>query len=109
MPIFEYQCKRCDAVFDCILMKPDEKKDLKCSKCGSTDLKKLVSRVRYMAGPGADDLASNVEEKMLRSIGGNVTGKTRQELKELAKKAGERGKKRFESMMDTGKSDSIEY
>jgi len=28
---------------------------------------------------------------------------------ELSKTAGERGKRRFENMMDTGKSESIEY
>ncbi len=43
------------------------------------------------------------------SMGGNVNDETRKEIKQLADTASKRGKRRFESMMDTGKSESIEY
>lgn len=109
MPIYEYRCCECNLVFDCVLLKADEKFVATCKKCGSTDVKKLVSRVRYMAGPKEDGLASGVEAKMLKSLGGNVSESTRQELKELSKTAAKRGKKRFENMMDSGKSENIEY
>ena len=109
MPIYEYQCKKCDTVFDYVALKADEKLIPKCKNCGSTDVKKLVSRVRYMAGPKENGLAANVEKKMLQSLGGKVSHKTRQEIKELSKKAAKRGKKRFENMIDTGKSENIEY
>jgi len=109
MPIYEYKCNKCDAVFDYIILKADEENSIKCDKCGCTDVQKLVSRVRYLAGPKADGLASNVEKKMLKSFGGKMSEKTRKEIIELSKTAGERGKRRFESMMDTGKSESIEY
>jgi hypothetical protein len=46
---------------------------------------------------------------MLRSMGGNVDDSTRKEIKQMADTASKRGKRRFESMMDTGKSESIEY
>ncbi len=90
-------------------MKIDEEFTPECNECGSTDVKKLVSRVRYMSGPAESNLASNAEQKLMKSLGGNVPGKLRNEIHDLAKKAGSRGKRRFESMMDTGKSDNIEY
>ena len=109
MPIYEYQCNKCDAEFDCIVMSVSEKFEPKCEKCGSTDVKKLVSRVRYMSGPEESGLASNVENRFLNSVGGNVNESTRKEIKELSQQAAKRGKKRFTSMMDTGKSENIDY
>ncbi len=109
MPIYEYQCNKCEAEFDCVVMRASEKFTPKCEKCGSTDVKKLVSRVRYMAGPKEDGLAANAEKRLMQSMGGKVDEKTRNEVKNLAKTAAKRGKRRFDSMMDTGKSDSVDY
>ncbi len=109
MPIYEYRCNACGKQFDCVTMRISEKVTPKCSACGSEDAIKLVSRVRYAAGPKEDALASNAEKSMLRSMGGNVDDTTRKEIKQLADTASKRGKRRFESMMDTGKSDAIEY
>ena len=109
MPIYEYQCNKCRAVFDCVVMSISEKFEPKCEKCGGTDVKKLVSRVRYMSGPEESGLASNVENRLLQSMGGKVDSNTQKEIKELSKQAAKRGKKRYASMMDTGKSENIDY
>ena len=109
MPIYEYQCNKCNAEFDCIVMSISEKYEAKCEKCGSTDVKKLVSRVQYMSGPQEKGLASNVENRLLQSVGGKVDANTQKEFKELSRQAAKRGKKRFTSMMDTGKSENIDY
>jgi putative FmdB family regulatory protein len=47
MPIFEYQCLACKREFQRLVLKRGEEKDLLCPECGSSDLKKLVSRVAY--------------------------------------------------------------
>jgi putative FmdB family regulatory protein len=109
MPIYEYQCNKCNAAFDCVVMSISEKFEPKCEKCGSTDVKKLVSRVRYMSGPQEGGLASNVENRMIQSMGGKVDANTQKEIKELSRQAAKRGKKRYTSMMDTGKSENIDY
>ena len=109
MPIYEYRCTACGKEFDCVTMRISEKVEPACSACGSKDVNKLVSRVRYAAGPKEDSLASNAEQRLLKSMGGNISDSTRKEIKELADTAAKRGKRRFESMMDTGKSESIEY
>ena len=109
MPIYEYQCNKCKKKFDVVVMSVKEKYTAKCSKCRSTDVKKLVSRVRYMSGPQEDGLAENAERRLLKSMGGRVSDETRKQVRELAKTAAKRGKKRFDRMMDTGKSDNVDY
>jgi putative FmdB family regulatory protein len=109
VPIYEYRCNACGKQFDCVTTRISEKVTVQCSACGSSDATKLVSRVRYASGPKEDGLASRAEQRLLQSMGGNVSDSTRKEIKELANTASKRGKRRFESMMDTGKSESIEY
>ena len=109
MPIYEYRCNACGKQFDCVTTRISEKVTVRCSACGSEDATKLVSRVRYASGPKEDGLASRAEQRLLQSMGGKVNDATRKEIKELANTASKRGKRRFESMMDTGKSESIEY
>jgi putative FmdB family regulatory protein len=109
VPIYEYKCNACGKEFDCVTTRISEQVKVTCPECGGSDAKKLVSRVRYAAGPREDGLATNAEKRLLQSMGGKVDDKTRQEIKKLADTASKRGKRRFESMMDTGKSESIEY
>ena len=109
MPIYEYRCRACKKRFDVVVLRASEKYTPRCEKCGSTDVAKLVSRVRYLSGPREDNLAEHAERKLLKSMGGRVSDATRQQIKELAKTAAKRGKRRFDSMMDTGSSDSVDY
>ena len=109
MPIYEYQCNKCKAVFDHVLLRHDEKYTPVCKKCKSTDVQKLISRTRYLAGPREDGLAEAVEKKFLNKMGDNISDKMKQEVKQLSKVAAKRGKKRFSKMMDTGKSDAEDY
>ena len=109
MPIYEYECNKCGKNFELILMSISQKAKPKCPKCQGTKARKLVSRVRYASGPAEEGLASSVEGKLLQSMGGKVNDQTRREISALAKTAAKRGKKRFDSMMDTGKSDSVDY
>ena len=109
MPIYEYQCGKCNKVFDQIVLSISEKFTPQCPKCKSVRVKKLVSRVRIVSGPKEDGLASNAEKRLLSSLGGKVSETTRKEIKALSKAAARRGKRRFDSMMDTGKSENIDY
>ncbi|UCB48457.1 MAG: zinc ribbon domain-containing protein [Deltaproteobacteria bacterium] len=47
MPIYEYQCRACDAQFQRLIMKNEEEKGLVCPNCSGRKLKKLISRVAY--------------------------------------------------------------
>ena len=46
MPIYEYQCNKCKAVFDHVLLRHDEAYTPQCKKCKSTDVTKA-----YLADP----------------------------------------------------------
>ncbi|MBN2108729.1 MAG: zinc ribbon domain-containing protein [Deltaproteobacteria bacterium] len=109
MPIYEYECNKCKKKFELVLMSVREKAEPECPKCKSKDARKLVSRVRYASGPAEEGLASTVESRFLKSMGGRVDDRTRGEIKQLAKTAAKRGKKRFDHMMDTGKAESVDY
>ena len=47
MPIYEYECRSCDAQFQSLIMKDEEEESLVCPKCSGRELKKLISRVAY--------------------------------------------------------------
>ena len=47
MPIYEYQCLACEREFQKLTLKREEAEGILCPGCGSSDLKKLVSRVAY--------------------------------------------------------------
>ena len=109
MPIYEYECNKCRKKFELVLMSIKQKAEPECPKCKSKNVRKLVSRVRYASGPAEDGLAANAESRLMQSLGGKVDDQTRSQIKELAKTAAKRGKKRFDSMMDTGKSENLDY
>ena len=57
MPIYEFLCLGCSQQFQSLVMREREEKELKCPKCQSEKLKKLISRVTYHASE-KDRLAS---------------------------------------------------
>jgi len=50
MPIYEYECKKCGAVFEALVL---GKETPACEKCGSRSLKKLVSTFAAVPGQSA--------------------------------------------------------
>jgi putative FmdB family regulatory protein len=47
MPIFEYQCSKCDEVFEKIVFRGEED-DIRCPKCKSSDIHKKMSATSFM-------------------------------------------------------------
>jgi putative FmdB family regulatory protein len=44
MPLYEYECLNCGDIFQSLILSKEEEISLACSKCGSTDHKRLISR-----------------------------------------------------------------
>ncbi|MBP1770448.1 MAG: zinc ribbon protein [Candidatus Aminicenantes bacterium] len=42
MPLYEYACKNCGKRFEC-LVSPGKESEVVCDKCGSADVRKLIS------------------------------------------------------------------
>ncbi len=47
MPIFEYECHRCQAISTFLILKKEDEAKLACKGCGSTKMSKIISRVTY--------------------------------------------------------------
>jgi len=43
MPIYEFRCKKCGEILEVLTKSSNDKLNLKCKKCGSQNLEKLVS------------------------------------------------------------------
>jgi len=46
MPIYEYRCERCGRRFSFLVLRSDDVPH--CDRCGSSQLRKLISRVRFL-------------------------------------------------------------
>ncbi len=47
MPIYEFKCQECGYINSLLVQGYTLPKDVKCDKCGSKDLKKIISKVNY--------------------------------------------------------------
>lgn len=53
MPIYEYECKKCKTVFETIVSASSRDDDVKCEKCGSDEVNKLISATAIKISTGA--------------------------------------------------------
>lgn len=57
MPLYEYECIKCGKIIQNLILRMEEETNLKCPGCGSSRLKRLISRVAYHVSE-SDRLAS---------------------------------------------------
>jgi len=50
MPIYEFKCLKCDHYIELLVMNHDEMIDLKCTRCNSKDLERIISTTNYQMG-----------------------------------------------------------
>jgi len=50
MPIYEFKCKSCGEEFELLLKSRDEVDSVKCPKCGSKEVSRLMSVVNSIIG-----------------------------------------------------------
>ena len=53
MPIYEFKCLRCEEFIELLLMNKDEEIELKCPKCASKDLERVLSSTNFSMGIGS--------------------------------------------------------
>ena len=44
MPIYEYRCQECDRAFEELVIRRSDESEVKCPKCGSRRVGRLMSR-----------------------------------------------------------------
>jgi putative FmdB family regulatory protein len=59
MPIYEYRCKSCESHFDVLQRGGEEKKDLRCPKCGHEKVEKQFSAFATSGGFSAASRSTN--------------------------------------------------
>ncbi len=50
MPIYEFQCKSCNYVFELLMMTKEELEEARCPKCQSPEVGKLMSAANISTG-----------------------------------------------------------
>lgn len=58
MPIYEYQCEKCNHSFERLVFKGD-KELINCPTCGNNRVKKLLSSVSFMNSAGIGTCAAD--------------------------------------------------
>ncbi len=53
MPIFEFKCSDCEEFFETLFMSGDSEKEIKCPKCNSFAVVRVVSTINYAMGASA--------------------------------------------------------
>ncbi len=54
MPIFEFKCTKCEEYMEILVMGSNDKNvEMKCSKCGSEDLERILSTTNINMAPGS--------------------------------------------------------
>ena len=53
MPIYEFKCLKCEEFIELLVMNKDEEIELKCPKCASEDLERVLSSTNYSMGIGS--------------------------------------------------------
>ncbi len=53
MPIYEFKCLKCNEYFELLLMKSDDKIEMKCPECTSCEIERVISNTSYTMGENA--------------------------------------------------------
>ena len=53
MPIFEFKCLQCGEVLEILIMNNDDQHELKCKKCNSEEMEKIINTTSYNMGIGS--------------------------------------------------------
>lgn len=52
MPIYEYECNKCQKVFE-IIVSSSNRESVACEQCGSSEVRKLISATGIKVSPGS--------------------------------------------------------
>ncbi len=56
MPIYEFRCQECKALFESLVTSCDAVRDVTCKKCGSANIQKTISAASYRLSSGSSSI-----------------------------------------------------
>jgi putative FmdB family regulatory protein len=63
MPIYEFRCMKCNEYFELLIMNQDEQVEMKCARCGSEDMERVLSKTSYAMGVGGSAAAPSAQTR----------------------------------------------
>ncbi|MBF0468586.1 MAG: zinc ribbon domain-containing protein [Desulfamplus sp.] len=73
MPIFEFKCLECEEFFEVLFMSGDNEQEIKCSKCESFSIERVVSATNYAMGGSAASKNQSLEKQTRQCSSGSCT------------------------------------
>ena len=74
MPIYEFKCLDCQAFIEILVMGADDTQvEMKCQKCGSESLERILSSTNFSMGVGGPAKTGNPSESRTCSAGSCTT------------------------------------
>ncbi|MGQ9454290.1 MAG: FmdB family zinc ribbon protein [Armatimonadota bacterium] len=96
MPIYEYRCTKCKKKFSLLVGVTADSPDPACPKCGSVDIRKLISRFSRLRDE--DAMLDSFEDAALNA--GDDPKAIRRLMREMGKELGEDADEDFEELLD---------
>jgi putative FmdB family regulatory protein len=73
MPIFEFKCSDCEEFFEILFMSGDNEKELKCPKCSSFAIERVVSATNYVMSGSVASKNQSLEKQTRQCSSGSCT------------------------------------
>ncbi|SLM32472.1 conserved hypothetical protein [Desulfamplus magnetovallimortis] len=73
MPIFEFKCSDCEEFFEILFMSGDSEKEIKCPKCSSFAVERVVSTINYAMGPSVSAKKEGVSKQTRNCSSGSCS------------------------------------
>ncbi|MBC2714005.1 MAG: zinc ribbon domain-containing protein [Desulfobacteraceae bacterium] len=74
MPIYEFQCADCGAKKEILFRNSDEKVEMKCDKCGSENLQRVLSSTNFSISGGGPSFGSDTGAPSATASSHNCSG-----------------------------------
>jgi putative FmdB family regulatory protein len=63
MPIYEFKCLECENICELLLVNANETIEMKCSKCNSNNLERVMSTTNYAMGVSGGNNAPKAQTR----------------------------------------------
>jgi putative FmdB family regulatory protein len=61
MPIYEFKCLECENIFEMLMINSNETIEMRCSRCNSHDLERVMSTTNYSVGVSGGNTAPKAQ------------------------------------------------
>jgi putative FmdB family regulatory protein len=68
MPIYEFKCLECENIFELLMINAkNDTMEMKCSKCSSNDIERVMSTTNYSVGTSGGNIAPKAQARSCSS------------------------------------------